>query len=142
MANWTSMKFSTIFKLMVDFAEALPEPEAIRNIFDKTEIVTLISWRDNALRFVDQDLLQRVFPFQRDMQKVAHEKVDIRAFETLKNTLEISLQKIQQNQEILEAEQVHLKETVNSNSDKIRKLEILTKKGHLHYSASLIGTQA
>ena len=30
MANWKSMKFSTSFKLMGEFAEALPEPKVIK----------------------------------------------------------------------------------------------------------------
>ena len=45
------MKFLGSFKLMVDIANALPEPKLIRNMFDDKDIVTaLMSWRDDGLK--------------------------------------------------------------------------------------------
>ena len=71
MANWTNMKYLDSFKLMVEIANALPEPKLIRNIFDKKDIVTaLTSWRDDGLKligkFVDPALLKKVFKLNKN----------------------------------------------------------------------------
>ena len=131
MSEWTHTKYLESFSIMTKLVKALPN-----SVKDKTSTIeSLEDWKENGIKLlgknVNPDLFKRVYvEFQNVMKILQTEKVDIAAFEDMKDKIKAAVGNITEFEKKvmdIETEQLDIRRSIAEQGARMAKLTTKTK---------------